>query len=162
MPSWPSARGRFPQPGRRMRSWLWPFGQRHENERLSALLDDELDVDEALEVTRHLAQCERCIHELGLIREARWALRALPAIEPPPELLTHILADPTAVEVPAASRARRLLSAAAVSIGLVGATAFMLGNDERGTVAPPVDVFVADHMARVDGGLMLTPVDLDR
>ncbi len=140
----------------------WPFGERHEHERLSALLDDELDVDEALEVTRHVADCERCLRELELIREARWALRALPPVQPPEELLTHLLGDPAAVEMSPALRARRLLSAAAVSIGLVAATAFMLGSDERGTVAPPVDVFLADHLARVDGGLMLTPVDLDR
>lgn len=152
MPRWRPTRGGFP----------WPFGVRHENERLSALLDDELDVDEALEVTRHVADCGRCLHELELIREARWALRALPPVEPPRELLTRTLADPPAPEASPAARARRLLSAAALSIGLVGATAFMLGNDERGTVAPPVDVFVADHLARVDGGLMLTPVDLDR
>ncbi len=151
MPKWRPAWGRFP----------WPFGERHENERLSALLDDELDIDEALEVTRHVVRCGRCFRELELVREARWALRALPPVQPPGELLPRILADPPGVEVSLAARAVRLLSAAAVSIGLVGATAFMLGNDEHGTVAPPVDVFVADHLARVDGGLMLTPVDLD-
>ncbi len=152
----------WPQPGRRMRSWPWPFAERHEEERLSALLDDELSVDEALDVTRHLASCDRCIRELELIREARCALRALPPLQPPQELLHHLVAEPSGVGVGHSPRARRLLSAAAVSIGLVAATAFTLGDDERGSVAPPVDVFLADHLIRVDGGPVLTPVDLDR
>lgn len=152
MSSWRPAGGGFP----------WRFGERHEDERLSALLDDELGVDEALEVTRHVADCERCMRELELVREARSALRALPPAQRPQELLTRPHPEPSVVGVSPLPWARRLLSAAAVSIGLVAATAFVLGSDERGTVAPPVDVFVADHLARVDGGLMLTPVDLDR
>lgn len=152
MPSWRPGWGSFP----------WPFGGRHEDERLSALLDDELSVDEALEVTRHVADCGRCISELEAIRKARSALRALPPIEVPQELLIHLFADPSAVDVSRPPRARRLLSAAALSIGLVAATAFTLGEDERGTVAPPVDMFVADHLVRVDDGLMLAPVDLGR
>ncbi len=151
-PSWRPGHGRR----------TWPFGARHEDVRLSALLDDELSIDEALEVTRHVIACGRCFSEFEAIREARKVLRALPPIEPPQELLSHLLAEPPAAEVSPVSRARRLLSAAAVSIGLVAVTAFTLGDDERGTVAPPVDLFVADHLVRVDDGLMLTPVDLDR
>ncbi|MFN2557926.1 MAG: anti-sigma factor [Nitriliruptorales bacterium] len=141
-------------------SRLWPFGTRHENERLSALLDDELSIDEALEVTRHVIVCGRCFSEFEAIREARKALRALPSIEPPQELLGHLLAEPSPVKASPAL-ARRLVSAAAVSIVLIAAAAFTLGEDERGTITPPVDMFVADHLTRVDDGLMLTPVDLD-
>ncbi len=151
MPSWRPARGR-----------PWPFGGRHENERLSALLDDELTVDEALEVTRHVIACGRCFSEFEAIREARKALRALPVIEPPQELLGHLLTGPPSTGTPPALGVRRLLSAAAVSIVLFAAAAFSLGADERGTVAPPVEMFVVDHLARVNDALMLTPVDLDR
>ncbi len=149
-----------PRPGWRSRPW--PFGARHENERLSALLDDELGIDEALEVTRHVIACARCFSELEAIREARKALRALPAIDPPQELLGHLLPEPSTVEESPAHRVRRLLSATAASIVLVAAAAFTLGDEERGTVAPPVDMFVVDHLARVGDGPMLIPVHLDR
>ena len=33
----------------------------HEDERLSALLDDELAEDEAIRVARHVAGCDRCL-----------------------------------------------------------------------------------------------------
>lgn len=53
----------------------------HEDERLSAFLDDELGDDEALEVVRHLAACADCWREFEELREAREALRRL---ETPP------------------------------------------------------------------------------
>ncbi|MBW3576324.1 MAG: zf-HC2 domain-containing protein [Actinobacteria bacterium] len=134
----------------------WPFGERHEEERLSALLDDELDDDEALAVTRHVARCQRCERELTAIRLARLALRALPAVEPPAELCRALLRPPR--------RAPRRWRWAAASVAgglLVGAAAFLAGHD-GGTIAPPVHVFVVDHAVRSDSGPVLRPVDVDR
>ncbi|HEX2026856.1 MAG TPA: zf-HC2 domain-containing protein [Nitriliruptorales bacterium] len=140
---------------------LWPSRGRHEDVRLSALLDDELDVDEALEVTRHLADCSRCLQELDAIRAARQALRGLPSVVPPSELYTQVLAEPPA-GVPRARTRRRIVSVAVVSAGLIGVAAFLVGNDEPGTIAPPVDVFVVDHVARLDGGPIVHPFHLSR
>ncbi|MDP9023018.1 MAG: zf-HC2 domain-containing protein [Actinomycetota bacterium] len=135
----------------------WPFGERHEDERLSALLDDELDDDEALAVTRHVARCQRCERELTAIRLARLALRALPAVEPPVELCRALLRP-----APRAPRRWRRWAAASVAGGLlVGAAAFLAGHD-GGTIAPPVHVFVVDHAVRSDGGPVLRPVDVGR
>lgn len=139
----------------------WPFGGRHEAERLSALLDDELPEAEALEVTRHVAGCERCLHELELIREARRALRSLPDVAPPDDLYRSILARrPGAAG--GGSVGLRIGAAALASLGLLTVAAFAVGGDEPGTVAPPVDVYVADHVVRMEGGPVLRPVDLGR
>lgn len=152
------------------RSWLrsalrryWPFGGRHQGERLSALLDDELDDDEALEVTRHVAGCEECFAEFEAIREARRALRGLPPVDPPDDLYADLLAGATAAaEGGGSRRALRAVAAVVASGLLVSAAAFLAGDDERGTVSPPVEMFVVDHVARVEGGPNLTTVDLGR
>lgn len=142
---------------------LWPFGDDHEEERLSALLDDELTESQALAVTRHLARCDRCLAELHAIREARGALRALPAVRPPDDLYREVLARPTDRDGKAKRGALlRVVTATAVSLGLLVGAAFLAGTDERGTVSPPVDVFVVDHVTRMEGGPVITPVDLGR
>ena len=41
---------------------------RHDDERLSAFLDDELGEREALAVTRHLRDCDECRDELEQLR----------------------------------------------------------------------------------------------
>ncbi|MGH3442845.1 MAG: zf-HC2 domain-containing protein [Nitriliruptorales bacterium] len=136
---------------------LLPLGQRHEEARLSALLDDELDDDDALEVVRHVSSCARCFEELEAIREARAALRGLPAVPMPPRVR---LADIT----PAAhqpSIARWVLSAFVASAAVLGAAAFVAGG-QQGTVNPPVDVYVVDHVGGVDAGPLLHPVHLGR
>ena len=133
----------------------------HEDERLSALLDDELTEDDAIRVARHVADCDRCLEELHAVRRAREALRALPAVDPPPALYGDIL---VAATVPHERHrvAARLVVAAAASLALVAGASFLLGDEPRGTVAPPVEVFVVDHVARVDGGPMIMPIELRR
>lgn len=135
-----------------------PARQRHEDERLSALLDDELSEDDALEVTRHLARCDRCLAELEGIRGARAALRGLPGVDPPAELFR-------AAERAAARagrqyrRLRRGLVAAAVLAA--AATAVVLpGTTDGGSVVPPVDAFVVQHVTRAGTGPLLVPVDM--
>lgn len=140
----------------------WPFGDDHEEERLSAFLDDELSDRQALEVTRHVADCERCLNELHAIREARGAVRGLPDVQPPDDLYGEVLARPPDAGTVDRGWLTRVATAAAVSLGLLVAAAFLAGSDDPGTVSPPVDVFVVDHVARMEGGPVITPVDLGR
>lgn len=140
----------------------WPFGDDHEDERLSALLDDELPERQALEVTRHVADCDRCLQELHAIREARLAVRGLPDVQPPAGLYGDLLAHPAQGGADRRGVLTRVATAVAVSLGLLVGAAFLAGSDEPGTVSPPVDVFVVDHVARMEGGPVITPVDLDR
>lgn len=139
----------------------WPFGDDHEEERLSAFLDDELSEGESLEVTHHVAGCPSCLEELEAIREARGALRNLPDVQPPEDLYRNVLAQPTSTGR-RRSTVARVVAAAAASALLLGIAAFAAGTDDPGTVSPPVDVFVVDHVARMEGGPVLTPVDLGR
>lgn len=143
---------------------LWPFGDDHEEERLSALLDDELPEPQALAVTRHVARCDRCLAELHATREARGALRGLPAVEPPEDLYRAVLAPPPDRAGGAGRRGGllRVATALAVSLGVLAGAAFLAGQDQRGTVSPPVDVYVVDHVTRMEGGPVITPVDLGR
>jgi anti-sigma factor RsiW len=131
----------------------------HEDDRLSAFLDDELDERDALVVTRHLASCDRCLAELEETRAARSMLRGLPNLDPPPtlfhEVSTLALADGSHL-----GRGVRLLAAALATSVAVGLTAFAAGGESDGTVSPPIDVFVVDHVSRVGGGPVLTPIDL--
>lgn len=134
--------------------------QQHEDERLSAFLDDELREDEALEVTRHLASCGRCLAELEDIRTARSALRRLPNVEPPAGMFLDAelaAASGAALQLP---MPLRLLLAALVGSAVLGGAAFAAGGDPEGTVVPPVELFVVDHVVRVGGGPVITSVDL--
>lgn len=126
---------------------------RHEDERLSAFLDDELDEDAALAVTRHLTGCERCLDELNDLRACRAALRGLPALEPPAGVVAG--ATPT-VRSGTSSR----LSLAVGLLVILVVTAFLAGEDNGGEVAPQVDVYVADHIARTSGDPVIRPATL--
>ncbi len=140
----------------------WAFGVGHKRERLSALLDDELGVDDALRVTRHVAACSHCLAELEAIRQARDALRSLPRVEPPPEVYVQLLATPPPAEPPPVVWTRRVVSGLAASAALIAAVAFLAGGQDEGTVAPPVDVFVVDHVTSFDDGPLIIPVNLGR
>lgn len=130
----------------------------HEEERLSALLDDELSDEDALTVTRHLAACDPCMVELEEIRSARRALRELPQIDPPAALFSDVV-----LAAPAGrwSTSTRVLAASIAATSLVGGAAFVAGAP-AGDVVPPVENYVVDHVARVGGVPMITPVDLGR
>lgn len=134
--------------------------QQHEDERLSAFLDDELPEREALEVTRHLAACDRCMAELEDVRAARSALRRLPNVDPPAALFLDaelFAAADAAVRWPLGMR---VLVAALAGSAVLGGAAFAAGGSPDGTVVPPVELFVVDHVVRVGGGPVITSVDL--
>jgi anti-sigma factor RsiW len=134
----------------------------HEDDRLSAFLDDELDEDEALAVTRHLAVCDRCLDELNGIRMLRGTLRALPPIEPPPGLYGDVASKLHPLSGARGRRSVRLTAAAAASAALLGVVVFLTGDETGGTVAPPVDVYVVDHVARAGQGPLPVTVDVGR
>lgn len=131
----------------------------HEDERLSAFLDDELVEADALEVTRHLAGCDRCVAELAELRAAREMVRALPNLEPPAVLFSEAVAAASVAQGQWHRTVRTASIALAGTLVLVAAT-FAAGGDDGGTVVPPVELFVVDHVVRVGGGPMITPVDL--
>lgn len=135
---------------------------RHEDDRLSAFLDDELDDRTALAVTRHVADCDRCFGELEALRATRSALRGLPNLDPPETMFSDVMAVAGTVDPERWRRTLRYASAAIAGSALIGAAVFLAGGDDAGTVVPPLDVFVADHVARTGGGPVITPVDLGR
>lgn len=134
-----------------------PAGERHEEERLSGLLDDELSEEDALDVTRHVSSCARCMAELEEIRSARAALRGLPRVDPPPELFPA--ARRAAVRAGGQQRRRwGVIAAAALTVVAAGVGAW--ATADRAGVVPPVDNFVVQHVTRAGSGPMLVPVDL--
>ena len=124
--------------------------------RLSAFLDDELDDDTALEVTRHLRVCDPCLQELESLRATRDALRRLPALQAP-VLTSEVRPDRAAVR--RLSRTAMAGCALALIVALLGGTAWVVGDDD-GDVVPPVEMFLVDHVARTGGGPVPGPVEL--
>lgn len=136
-------------------------GPRHEGERLSAFLDDELTDDQAIAVTRHLAACDACLEELEDLRAAREALRGLRAPEAPLSFMVQTVVLPAGAAEPDPSWPRVVTAVGTVSTVLVLVVLALGGGAGSGTVVPPVERFVADHVGGVEGGPVLTPVRLD-
>jgi anti-sigma factor RsiW len=134
--------------------------ERHvHGDRISAFLDDELEDELALEVTRHLATCDECLDELEQLRATRDALRRLPGIQAPRPMLTPAAVGHHQTLLRRLSRRLQLASAGlALVVGIFG-VAYLAGED-RGDVVPPVDLFLVDHMARTGGGPVPAPLGL--
>jgi anti-sigma factor RsiW len=122
--------------------------------RLSAFLDDELDDDQALTLTRHVTGCERCRVELEGLRSAREALRRLPRLQAP--VLTAGVARRDRWRHRSVRRLR-LAAAVAVLPAAVLGVVYLVGADDPGEVVPPTDVFLVEHLARTGGGPVSTP-----
>jgi anti-sigma factor RsiW len=127
-------------------------------DRISAFLDDELDDELAMAVTRHLAGCHACLEELEELRATRDALRRLPGIHVPSPVLTP--ARPTGSSRTVLRRLSKRLQLAsaglAVVLGVFGVA--YLAGEERGEVIPPVELFLVDHVARTGGGPVPAPL----
>lgn len=142
--------------------------------RLSAYLDGELADGEAVEVTQHLRTCPVCDGALERLAAVRSLMRSLPVRRLPPAAVRG-LADATRASrgvrgvgetAPArpSTRTARFAAAGAIGIGLLAGTAFALGGQPAAgtrTVAVPLDVFVADHMAHTVDGPVALPVLAD-
>ena len=132
----------------------------HLDERLSAMLDGELDEGEEHVVLAHLERCRRCAEELQWTRATRFAVRTLPAVEPPPgavELPVERTRADLGVEggrpgvavpvVPLSARRRRAgLAAASVAAG-VAAVALATSALDGGTYRPELTAAVESHAA---------------
>lgn len=129
---------------------------RHDD-RLSAFLDDELGERDALAVTRHLAACDSCRHELEELRRTRAALRDLPPVETP---LSFMVESVVLGPRPQPRGPSPIALGAVVAASVVMVTAFVLGGSPGGT-SPDVDRFVGDHVESVGGGPVVVPVMLD-
>ncbi|MCU1374828.1 MAG: hypothetical protein JWO68_2114, partial [Actinomycetia bacterium] len=126
---------------------------RHPDDALSALLDGQLEADEAAAVQAHLVACSACTAELEAQRETRAAVRSLPAVEPPSGFFEGLLAGglPVDEDLAVAGRVLPLRSrkvalgnaAAAVAAGLLLVVAF--GGNQAQAVAPQVSRNVERH-----------------
>jgi len=133
--------------------------ERCDDRLLSAFLDDELSEDEGLDVARHVAGCPACAKELEQLRRMRNTLRDLPVMTAPPDMLDTV-ARRAYEETSRANWSRRAVASAA-ALSLVGAVAWVAGGQgQDGSVVPPMERYVVDHVGRVGGGPMVTPVDL--
>lgn len=131
------------------------MGERHvADERLSAFLDDELDDELALRITRHLDGCQACLDALEELRSTRDALRRLPGLQAP--VLTAE-ARPDRTNVRRVSRTAVLTTGVTLVVVLLGGTVYALGGED-GDVEPPVEMFLTDHVARTGGGPVPPPV----
>ena len=91
----------------------------HLGDVLSAYLDGEATAAEARTVVEHLAGCDRCRVEMEDIHAARSALRALPTLELPAEVLDAVDGHRVAEVVPLRRRPVRIAAAAAAAILVV-------------------------------------------
>jgi anti-sigma factor RsiW len=156
--------------------------KRHLGERLSALIDGELSHAQRERVLAHLANCESCRQEAGVLRLLKrrmhalsdsdpatcepasgdaltWRLLALvPAAGKGPRAQRPSRGDGRAA--PARRRTRWLVTAALAGGGLgLSVTAFLAGADRPPAgpkVTPAVDVFMVQH-AITTGQLPVQP-----
>ena len=135
---------------------------RHAEWELSALLDGELPAADAEAVRAHVAACADCAAELAAVREARTALRSLPAVEPPPGFIDGLLATTAADEPPAGARRAEVVplrgrraalanAAAAVAAGVLLVVAN--GGTQAQAVSPSLDGVVERHASVLSAGL---------
>ncbi len=129
----------------------------HVGDMISARLDDEMAVDLLPGVDAHLAACPACAAEHDEVAWARTALRALPPLDPPAEVLRPAGAWPA----PPASRpvrharrprTRQLVAAtAAVAAASVGVLGLVGRPGPTDTTRPAVASFVAQHSTSSPG-----------
>ena len=119
----------------------------HPGDALSALLDGELEADEAAAVRAHVDTCTDCRVELDVLRDTRVRLRSMAAVEPPAEFAAWL--DSAGVVVP--MRRRRLLAAnvGAAAAAAVAAVALLGGPAPAAAVAPEPEGAVEQHDATV-------------
>jgi anti-sigma factor RsiW len=143
----------------------------HPGQRLSALIDDELDGDERDRVLGHLAGCDWCRGEAAALRTLKRRMNALGEAAAGAALtgklmgLTHESAvgmwSSSATDWSGSprsdSRAGRYLLAGSVAVFLasLGTAAFIAGGDPQAQtpaprVTPSVDVYLLEH-STIDG-----------
>ena len=141
----------------------------HPGEELSALLDGELEPDEAIGVRAHLEGCRACTEELHAVRATRLALRTLPGVDPPRGAMAamverlgagadHDVGHDGAPAIPFAARHRRAPAAVASVAAMVALVVLGLWVLEPEVYRPGVTDAVDRHAASVaamsTGGLV--------
>lgn len=91
---------------------------RHPSSLISAFLDGELSATESSQLHSHLSSCGKCSAELQDVQRVRSAIRSLPVLDLPPDLM--FIGDPNVV---ALRRHRYVLAGAAAVIAVVMAIA---------------------------------------
>lgn len=122
----------------------------HLEDRLSALLDGELGPADEAGARRHLAGCAACRRELDGIAAARDAVRALPAVAPPPGFIDALVV----VRPLPWWRHPALATVAAAAAAWLVVLAIGAGTDRR--TAPPVATFLAGHEQAVTAATVAT------
>ncbi len=140
----------------------------HPGDELSALLDGELELDEAIAVRTHVEGCPACTEELHALRATRLAVRTLPGVDPASGVMAamverlragalHHGGHDVARVIPLAARRRRAGAAASVA-ATVALVVLGLSVLEPEVYRPGVSDAVDRHAASVEamaaGGLM--------
>ena len=132
---------------------LRPLPAVHLGDTLSARLDGEVDSDLVPGIDAHLAACPACTAERDEVAWARAALRGLPPVEPPGDVL-HLSPSwpPPAVPAVRRLRPRQVVAAAtavaAASFGVLGLVGRPAPTDPS---RPAVASFVAQHSTSSPG-----------
>jgi len=128
----------------------------HVGDLISACLDGELALDLRPGIDAHLAACPACAAEHDEVAWARTALRALPLIDPPRDVMRPAWAWPAPAARPAhaplRARTRQLLAAtAAVAAAGVGVLGLVGREGPADPSRPAVAAFVSQHSTSSPG-----------
>lgn len=118
----------------------------HPAEALSALADGELPAGERAAVVPHVEACPECSEELRAVRAVRDALRALPAVDPPPGFLDRLVGD---LDRRAAPRRRPALIGIAVAAAAALLVVLVPSVTGLGRYRPEVEQALLRHVASV-------------
>lgn len=120
----------------------------HPSELIGAYLDGELSPSERMELLGHLSGCGKCSAEMDDIQRVRAAVRSLPLLELPDDILPGVDASPDVVPL---HRNRGVwVGAAAAAAALIIAVAALL-------TPPPSTVSVDELSSRFGARVSLDP-----
>jgi hypothetical protein len=128
-----------------------PDATAHVGDQLSALLDGELDADQAAAVQAHLAGCDECRRELEVTDATRSMLRGLPFVDPPLGFVDGVIG----------TRRRRRHQAVAIAVLATIATMATLVVGGAYDDVPEVDTELATMADAHDGEPMGQPTPPD-
>ena len=117
----------------------------HLDDRISALLDDELSPGDAASARAHLAACPTCRAELDAVGAARSWLRALPAVDPPFGFYERMLRRRSPAAARTARRRWQAGAAAVVATAAAGLVVLGVSSPRDSSVSPPVNRLVEAH-----------------
>ncbi len=140
-------------------------------DRLSAHLDGELDTSEALQLSEHLAACEKCAGEFTLLSNTvRSIHQHMPPLRAPDALRERVLSSVRSF--PAHSAARgvpdrmslsiRSWAAAAAVIAMIG-TAYVIGARSAAPLTgPTADALITAHVRSLQQGHLTDVISSDQ